>query len=161
MKKLRYVGSLSSAREFGEQGRIEDWIHEYLLSDGNNKALSDGLSLEHRSYIGPIEIGTSLLRRCCGPEKDMRFRVNAAGFERKVAALMAATAKKDDLPPLIVNYTQGELVLNDGNHRFEARLRLGLEVCHVIVWTTGSKEYDEFIEKYIKDEIDLVARRRI
>lgn len=149
MKQLKYVGSLESAKAFAEHGKIEDWIHEYLLSDGNNKALSDGLSLKRRIYLGPIEFPTELLCRCCGPEPDMRFRVNAAGFERKVAALMASLSKKDDLPPLMVNYTQGELVLNDGNHRFEARSRLGLPTCHIIVWTSSQEENDEFAEKYL------------
>ena len=52
--ELRYVGSLTSALEYGRTGRIEEWIHEYLLSDGNNKAFSDGLSLQKRYYIGPV-----------------------------------------------------------------------------------------------------------
>ena len=148
MSSLKYVGTLSSALEYGKAGLIEDWIHEYLLSDGNNKAFSDGLLLIPRFYVGPLELPTALFCRCCGPEDDMRFRVSKAGFERKVASLMATMSVDKDLPPLIANYANGEFVLNDGNHRFEARRRLGLESCFVIIWASSEWEYNEFIEKY-------------
>jgi hypothetical protein len=146
--ELKYVGSLGSALEYAREGRIEEWIHEYLLSDGNNKAFSDGLSLQRRYYIGPVEFPTSLLCRCCGPEENMRYRVNAGGFERKVAALMSAIASGNDLPPIMVNFANGELTLNDGNHRFEAYTRLGMQKCYAIIWMSSESDVAEFEEKY-------------
>ena len=55
-----------------------------------------------------------------------------------------------DLPPLIVNYYQGEFELNDGNHRHEAYSRLGIDEYYVIVWITEKEDYANFIEKYSK-----------
>ena len=146
--ELRYVGSLTSALEYGRTGRIEEWIHEYLLSDGNNKAFSDGLSLQKRYYIGPVEFPTSLLCRCCGPEENMRYRVNEGGFERKVLSLMSSISDGKDLPPIMVNFADGELTLNDGNHRFEAYTRLGIKKCHAIIWMSSEGDVAEFEAKY-------------
>ena len=148
--ELRYEGSLTSALEYAKNGRIEEWIHEYLLSDGNNKAFSDGLSLQKRYYIGPIEFPPSLLCRCCGPEENMRFRVNEGGCERKVLSLMSSISDGKDLPPIMVNFADGELTLNDGNHRFEALTQLGVKEYPVIVWITEKDEYQEFVERYGK-----------
>ena len=41
--------------------------------------------------------------------------------------------------------------LNDGNHRFEAYNRLGIEEYYVIVWITEKQEYELFMEKYSQD----------
>ena len=78
----------------------------------------------------------------------MRFRVEAQGFEAHVAQLMAAIAAGEDMPPLIANYAAGGYVLNDGNHRFEAYNRLGIEEYYVIVRITEKQEYELFMEKY-------------
>ena len=145
---LKYVGSLTSAIEYAKNGRIEEWIHEYLLSDGKNKAFSDGLSLQKRYYIGPVEFPTSLLCRCCGPEENMRYRVNEGGFERKVLSLMSSISAGCDLPPIIVNFADGELTLSDGNHRFEAYTRLGVNKCYAIIWMSSESDVAEFEEKY-------------
>ena len=52
------------------------------------------------------------------------------------------------MPPLIVHYVDGGFELNDGNHRYEAYSRLGIEEYYVIVWITEKYEYDDFIKKY-------------
>ena len=144
----KYEGSLRSAVEFAKAGKIEEWVHKYLLSDGNNKAFSDGLALCKRYYLGPIEMPCSLLCRCCGPEDNMKFRVNEGGFERKVSALMSAIDRGNDLPPIIVNYADRELTINDGNHRFEAYTRLGISKCYAIIWTSSEDDMSEFEAKY-------------
>ena len=45
---LQYECTLTSSLEYGKAGEIEKWIHEYLLSDGQNKEFSDGLKLFDR-----------------------------------------------------------------------------------------------------------------
>ena len=68
--------------------------------------------------------------------------------------ILKAVEENADLPPIIVHYlipegkTQGEFELNDGNHRWEAYHRLGIETAQAIVWITDKDEYDDFMEKY-------------
>jgi hypothetical protein len=45
---IEYKATLSSAMQYAKAGKIEEWVHTYLLSDGHNKAFSDGLKLFDR-----------------------------------------------------------------------------------------------------------------
>ena len=148
-KELKYKCSLSSAKEFSEAGKLEDWVHLFLLSDGHNKAFSDGLKLINRYYLGPITMPLSLFTRCCGPEDDMKYQVNAEWFEKRVQALKKTLQSNDDMPPLIVHYVDHNFELCDGNHRFEALSQLGVKEHPVIVWITEKEAYDEFIKIYM------------
>lgn len=149
-KNLKYRSSLSSAKEFSEAGKLEDWVHLFLLSDGHNKAFSDGLKQFDRYYLGPFTMPLSLFFRCCGPEENIKYQVNAEWFEKRVQSLMKALQSNDDMPPLIAHYVDRGFELCDGNHRFEALTRLGVKEYPVIVWMTEKEEYDEFIDRYIK-----------
>lgn len=145
---LDYKCTLSSAMEYAAAGKLEEWVHIYLLSDGHNKDFSDGLKLFDRFFLGPVKLPLHLFERCCGPEESMKFRVDPDWFEQHVSNLADAISRDKDMPPLIVHYVDGCFELNDGNHRFEACSRLGIEDYYVIVWITEKHEYDEFMEKY-------------
>lgn len=148
VKVLQYRCTLSSATEYAAEGKTEEWIHLYLLSDGHNREFSDGLKLFDRFFIGPVKIPLSLLSRCCGPEENMKYRVNAEWFEAHVQDLMKVVASQPDMPPLIVHYVDGAFELNDGNHRLEAYRRLNVDAYYVIVWITEQWEYDDFVKRY-------------
>lgn len=153
---LEYRGTLSSAQEYANQNRLEEWVHLYLLSDGHNKDFSDGLKLFHRYYIGPVKMPLSLFKRCCGPEENMKWKVDKAWFDKHVSELEQVIRREKDMPPLIVHFyadgnnRDGAFELNDGNHRFEAYSRLGIDEYSVIVWITEKSEYELFMLKYSK-----------
>lgn len=149
-KELKYKCSLSSAKEFSEAGKLEDWVHLFLLSDGHNKAFSDGLKLFDRYYLGPLTMPLSFFSRCCGPEEDIKYRVNAEWFEKRVQSLKKALQTNNDMPPLIVHFVDHSFELCDGNHRFEALTQLGVTEYPGIVWITEINEYEEFIERYLR-----------
>lgn len=151
---LTYECSLTNAKAFAKAGRLEDWVHAYLLSDGDNPAFSHGLKLFDRFFLGPVQAPLHLLHRCCGPEENMKWRVHPAPFENKVARLQEAIRNDPDMPPLIVHYLfsekdgQPEFELNDGNGRFEAYKRLGYTHAAVIFWITEPEELADFQDKY-------------
>ena len=147
---LEYKCTLSSAQNYAKNGRLEEWVHTYLLSDGHNKEFSDGLKLFDRYFLGPVKMPLSLFHRCCGPEEDMKYRVNADWFEKHVTKLQDVIQREKDIPPLIVHFVDGQFELNDGNHRFEAYSRLGIKEYYVIVWITEKHEYELFLSKYGK-----------
>lgn len=147
-KELTYKCSLSSAKEYAEAGKLEDWVHSFLLSDGHNKTLSDGLKLFDRYYLGPLTMPLSLFHRCCGPEDNMKYQVNAEWFEKRVQSLKKTLQSNDDMPPLIVHFVDHGFELCDGNHRFEALTQLGVKEYPVIVWITEKDEHEEFVAKY-------------
>ncbi len=141
---------LVSSEGYARNGKLEEWIHTYLQSDGHNKEFSDGLKLFDRYFLGPVKMPLSFFKRCCGPEANMKWHVPADSFERKVEGLQKIITENHDMPPLIVHYVEGEFELNDGNHRLEAYARLGVKEAYMIVWITEKKEYTEFMEKYSK-----------
>jgi len=151
---MDYKNTLSSAQNYAKNGRLEDWIHAYLESDGNNKALSDGLKLYDRFFLGPLKMPLSLFNRCCGPEENMKWRVNEEGFEDKVTQLENVIKIETDIPPLIVQFVNDGFELNDGNHRYEAYSRLGVKEIDAIIWITEKHDYELFISKY-SDYINL------
>jgi len=143
-----YAGTLYSAKEYAAAGKLEEWVHAYLLSDGNNKGFSDGLKLTERYFFGLANMPLALFSRCCGPEPEMKYRVHPGGFERKVNALAEAVQNGADLPPMIVQYAEGSFELNDGNHRLEAYNRLQVNEATVVVWITEKKDYEEFAARF-------------
>lgn len=149
-KELTYKCSLSSAKEFADAGKLEEWVHLFLLSDGHNEAFSDGLKLFDRYYLGPVTMPLSLFSRCCGPEENIKYQVSEEWFEKRVQALKEKLKSNDDMPPLIVHFVDHGFELCDGNHRFEALTQLGVKEYPVIVWITEKDEYEEFVEKYGK-----------
>ena len=153
--EMEYQATLTCAQEMSRQGRLEDWVHAYLLSDGHNKPFSDGLKIVDRIFLGPVQMPLSLFHRCTGPvEEELKYQVHPVVWERKVQQLMDVIPHEPDIPPLIVHYlipegeTVGEFELNDGNHRWEAYTRLGIKEAHVIVWITDRDEYEQFMERY-------------
>ncbi len=147
-KELTYKCSLSSAKEFSDAGNLEKWVHLFLLSDGHNKAFSDGLKLFERYYLGPLTMPLSLFSRCCGPEDNIKYQINAEWFEKRVQSLKKTLQSNNDMPPLIVHYVDHGFELCDGNHRFEALTQLCIKEYPVIVWITEKDEYEEFVERY-------------
>lgn len=143
-----YKSTLASALEYAKLGKIEDWVQAYLLSDGNNKKFADGLKMTERVYLGPYKMPLSLFTRCCGPETNMRWLVDAAGFESRVASLQNAIRSNIDLPPIIVNFVDDGFELSDGNHRHEAYLRQGIKEIDVVIWITGKPDLEQYLHLY-------------
>lgn len=145
---MKYSGTLTSAREYAQKGRLEEWVHLYLLSDGRNKPFSDGIKKERRCFFGLADMPVALFERICGPEEGMAYRVDPDGFDRHVSNLARAIAAGEDLPPMIVQYHDRTFELNDGNHRLAACARAGVKHFPVIIWITKEEDRDEFFKKY-------------
>ncbi|MBS3990677.1 MAG: ParB-like nuclease domain-containing protein [Erysipelothrix sp.] len=147
---MEYKNTLSSAQNYAKNGKLEDWIHTFLMSNGNNVALSDGLKLYNRFFLGPLKMPLALFTRCCGPEENMKWRVDQEGFENRVTRLENTIKIEKDMPPLIVQFVNDGFELNDGNHRYEAYSRLNIQEIDVIIWITEKHDYELFLSKYSK-----------
>ena len=145
---LKYSATLSSAKAYGEAGKMDAWIHLYLNEEGRNIPFSDGLKLFARYYFSPALFPVSLFKRCAGPEPEMKYRIDKDWWEQRVAGLEKSIQDDPDMPPLLVHYVDGEFELNDGNHRHKAYENLGIENAWVIIWITEKEELDDFMEKY-------------
>lgn len=141
---------LQGAQRFSSIGKLEEWVHEFLVGEGNNIEFSKGLKLNYRQYYGPVKMKLDLFERCCGPEETMMYRVAEEPFEENIRMMVKDIEAGWDIPPLIVNYVDKKFVINDGNHRFEALKRTGVNEYYIVLWTTEASEMDDFLESFSK-----------
>ena len=147
MDKMSF--SVEEALEFTSKGEIEEWVHLFLNSIGDNKPFSEGLKLQKRYWLGPLFIELNKLERCCGPEPEIQFVVPADGWESHITYFQSLIRNGWNMPPLIA-YNEGNyLLVNDGNHRLEAMRREKVEKCWVIIWESNSAENQQTWTKYL------------
>ena len=161
---LKYSATLESAKAYAEAEKLDAWIHLYLNEEGRNIPFSDGLKLLDRYYFSPALVPLKFLKRCSGPEPEMKYRVDADWWEHKLGELKKTVEATPDFvnkcAPMFVEYTGGEFVLNDGNHRLQAYKDLGIEKVWVIFWITEEEEYQDFMKKYGGLVRDCIVIRR-
>jgi thiamine kinase-like enzyme len=140
---------------------IEQWVHDYLNSEGNNQAFSEGLKLQKRYFLKPIPLPLNILTRCCGPEDEMPFQISLKGWNSNIERI-SKFISEGNIPPLICEMKDG-LIVNDGNHRYEAYKRNGIDWAYVILWNSQSDELfapykDNFTNliSYLFDTVDKV-----
>lgn len=132
---------LKSCARNAEAGRLQDWVLEYLASGyWANPGLHDGLLLQRRYWIGPIEVELSRLERCCGPEANMAFKVPIDIWEKRTSDIAVNLTDAESLPPLIVEWQFGHLIIRDGNHRFGAMMLKAWKSCFIVIWCNSEQE---------------------
>ena len=157
---MKYSATLSSARAYAAQGRLDEWLQLYLNGEGRNLPFSEGLKLVKRYYFSPARFPIDMFERCGGPEPGMKFKTNPDSWAARVAELETSIQNDPDMPPLIVHYVDGGFELNDGNHRWQAYKNLGAQSVWAIVWITEAAERDDFIAaygEYVKDCVLIQA----
>ena len=125
--------SLEECREYAEAGKLEEWIDEFLRAKGGNVTLAKGLRAKERYWLGPVILSLKEFRRICGPEEGMEYPEPAERWEKRVTGFVDIIRAGDSLPPIIILDRDEELVVADGNHRYEAFLREGLDEHWVII----------------------------
>lgn len=146
---MNFTGN--EAREWADQGKLADWVQRFLRNAEGahanpNPGFADGLLLEERFYIGPVDLPLNALKtvRVASDISDAR---ELAEFRRKVDAI-AALLPEWDMPPFLVQYREGELWLTDGNHRYTALKEAGAAKGCAIVW--GSAQYEAEAAEYLR-----------
>lgn len=140
------IFTLQGALQYGYEGRIEEWVHSFLIGAGHNPFLSYVMKMKKRYFSEPLIFPLDTFKRNCGPEENMKYKVKQPGFEFMVGTMMASFINGWDMPPLIIEYRNGSFDLSDGNHRYEALTRLGVTHYYVIFWTSSEEDYEELIE---------------
>ena len=133
-----------SAQKWAGEGKIEQWVHKYLLSGTGGKSnpeFSEGLKREKRWWNGPIEVNLDDLSPAVGTDAGLEFVVDKDQWARWTSRLAKSFSNPAAIPPLIVEYRAGELSIRDGNTRYGAMKSLGWSTCWVIVWYNSESDY--------------------
>lgn len=139
---------LSSARRAAADGRTAEWVGEFLATDGGNEILAAALAQDPHWWAGPVWLPLSSLERLAGPaDEDVLCAVDPEEWEDDVAAMGEELEAGWEPPPLLARQEpDGRLVLQDGNHRFEALSREGADGAWVLVYFDAPEARDAFVE---------------
>ena len=138
--------STASAREAAERDDLEQWVVDFLASEGSDNAeLGEQLTEPKRWWLGPLQLPIDQLHRLAGPADAPVMKVlDDEEWREDVEDLAEAVEEDFEPPPVVVSHRAGQLVLEDGNHRVEALRRAGQELTWAVVAFDDAEERDRF-----------------
>jgi hypothetical protein len=139
--------SLASAREAADHERLDAWVTDFLSSPGSdNAALAQQLSERPRVWWGPMSVPLRRLNRLAGPEGEpVLCPVDDDDWADNVEDMKDEIEDGWEPPPLVVTFRDGQLVLEDGNHRVESLRRAGRREWWAVVGFESSADLDRFV----------------
>jgi hypothetical protein len=136
---------LASARRAAERGETALWVGDFLASRGSdNEVLASALALRKHWWVGPISLPLRALTRLAGPEDDVLCPVADDEWEDDVSDMEESVEQGWEPPPLLAEFQRGRLLLQDGNHRYEALVRSGARRGWTLVYFDNPGERDAF-----------------
>jgi broad specificity phosphatase PhoE len=141
--------TVEAARRAAERDELGAWVAEFLASPGSdNAALAHGLTHPPRTWIGPVRLPLDQLHRLAGPaDHPVLVAVDEDDWRDDVDDLEAKVEEGWEPPPMVVTYRDGQLVLEDGNHRAEGLRRAGEQEAWAVVSFESPAERDRFLER--------------
>lgn len=139
--------SVDTARAAAERDALDEWVAEFLASPGSdNAALAAALTDGHRWWLGPVRVPLDQLNRLAGPPgAPVLEAVDEDDWRDDVDDLARLVADGVAPPPVIVSHRDGQLVLEDGNHRVEALRRAGRTDSWAVVCFDDPDERDRWM----------------
>jgi hypothetical protein len=119
--------SVDSARDAAVDDELGDWVRRFLASPGSdNAALGELLSDPPRWWLGPLRLPIHRLHRLAGPPGEpVLCCLDDDDWRDDVVEMEHLVEDGWEPPPVIVTSQNGQLVLEDGNHRVESLRRAG------------------------------------
>ena len=140
--------SVESARAAAERDELGTWVTDFLASPGSaNAALAVKLSQRPRWWLGPVQLPVHQLHRLAGPPGEpVLVAVDDDDWRDDVEELEEKVREGWEPPPVIASYRDGQLVLEDGNHRVEGVRRTGERQTWAIIGFDDPDERERFRE---------------
>jgi hypothetical protein len=140
--------TVDTARHAAEQGQLDDWVARFLASPGSDNALlGENLTQHRRWWLGPVLVPSNRLHRLAGPPDAPVLCPVDDDYWRDDVQDLADRIEGDDefeLPPVVVTYEDGKLMLEDGNHRVEGARRADLHEVWAVIAFDDPAERDNF-----------------
>ena len=91
-----------------------------------------------------VEIPLDDLVRLAGPEDDALVPIDGDVWEDDISSMEESVEDGWEPPPLLAEYQDGSLLLQDGNHRYEALSRTDAPSAWVLVYFDDEASYREY-----------------
>jgi hypothetical protein len=140
--------SLASARAAAARNETAIWVGDFLASRGSdNEVLAAALAQKRHFWAGPLQVPLSDLERLAGPEDDVLVPIDESQWEGDVEQMEASIEEGWEPPPLLAEFRGGSLLLQDGNHRYEALQREGASDAWVLVYFESEADRDAYLRQ--------------
>jgi hypothetical protein len=138
--------SVDAARAAAARDGLGEWVAEFLASPGSDNAvLAEQLTKGPRWWLGPVEVPLQRLHRLAGPPGEpVLCPVDDDDWGDAVEDLEQKVSDGWEPPPVIATYRDGQLVLEDGNHRVEGVRRSGEGQTWAVIGFDDPAERDLF-----------------
>ena len=144
--------SLESARQAAADNRTAIWVGDFLASRGSdNEVLAAALAQKEHWWVGPIQVPLDDLVRLAGPEDDALVPIERDEWEDDVEEMEESLDEGWEPPPLLAEHQAGRLLLQDGNHRYEALARANETEAWVLIYFDDPDEHAAF-ERLVLDQ---------
>lgn len=142
--------SLESARAASERDELAAWVEQFLASEGSdNPLLGRKLARELACWAGPVRLPLHRLHRLAGPPGDpVECPVDDEYWDDRVDDMGDRVRHGWEPPPVVVAFRQGDLVLEDGNHRVESLRRAGRQSAWAVVGFELAEDRDPFMREW-------------
>jgi|GEM_PF-76709 Predicted hydrolase (HAD superfamily) len=138
---------LASARRAAARGETALWVGNFLASPGSDNAvLAAALAQQKHWWAGPLSIPVENFERLAGPEADTLCKVDDEEWGTDIHAMEASIEAGWDPPPLLAEFQDGRLLLQDGNHRYEALVQEGATSAWALVYFDNRPDRDRFMD---------------
>jgi hypothetical protein len=137
---------VEGAQGAAERGELRDWVRRFLSSPGSdNPGLGEQLSETLGWWLGPVPLPIDRLHRLAGPpDAPVLCPIDEEDWGDDVDEIQQRVEQGWVPPPVIVTYRDGQLVLEDGNHRVEGLRRSGARETWAVVGFESAEEHDRF-----------------
>ncbi|MGK2948365.1 MAG: hypothetical protein ACSLFP_07310 [Acidimicrobiales bacterium] len=138
--------TVEAARHAAERDELGPWVARFLASPGSDNApLAHTLNDPPRSWFGPVELRLDQLHRLAGPaDHPVLCAVDDDAWRDDVDDLEQKVEDGWEPPPMVVTYRDGQLVLEDGNHRVEGMRRAGADRAWSVISFEDDAQRDDF-----------------
>lgn len=147
--RKKIFGTLTCAKEYEKQGKLEEWVQLFLRGDGKNITLAEGLTKNNFQYIGLAPIRLTELSVSSEIPEYITASEDIKWFNQEIEQMLAAIKTGWDMPPLIVHYLEGKYYPFDGRHRNVALHKLGREEAMAVI-VVNSEEDAKAIQHKLK-----------
>jgi hypothetical protein len=143
--------SVESARDAAARDDMGDWVARFLASPGSdNAALGEKLAAELRWWAGPVLLPIDRMHRLAGPPGEpVLCPVDEEAWDDRVDDMQSEVEDGSELPPVILALRDGNLVLEDGNHRVEGLRQAGRGRAWAVVGFESRQDRDRFAGQWM------------
>ena len=139
-----------AAADLGDE-EVARWVGDFLASRGSdNVVLAAALAQQPHWWFGPVELPVADLVRLAGPEDDVLCDVDPDEWSDDVEAMEESLDDGWEPPPLLAEWRDEGLLLQDGNHRYEALVRAGAPCAWTLVYFPSLESRDAFAARHLE-----------